>query len=73
MCCCVWFCFAKGHSGNGCLSSSILFKYECRVGHLFTLSWSRAQRVALGSVVSECCAGNSQQLLHDKQNPTIEK
>ena len=27
-----------GHSGAGCLSSSILFSYECRVGHLFVLS-----------------------------------
>ena len=29
----------RGHSGYECLSSSILFKYECRVGHLFVLSW----------------------------------
>ena len=28
----------RGHSGNGGLSSSILFKYECRTGHLFVLS-----------------------------------
>ena len=27
-----WFCFAMGHSGDGCLSSSILLKYECRGG-----------------------------------------
>ena len=28
----------RGYSGDGCLSSSILFRYECRVGHLFVLS-----------------------------------
>ena len=31
----------RGHSGDGCLSSSILFKYECSMGHLFLLSWAR--------------------------------
>ena len=25
----------RGHSGDGCLTSSILFKYERRMGHLF--------------------------------------
>ena len=35
------------------LSSSIPFKYECRVGHLFVLSWARVQQDALGSVA--CC------------------
>ena len=43
----------RGHSGDGCLSSSILFKYERSRGHLFVLSWARVQRVTLGSVVSE--------------------
>ena len=40
----------RGHSGDGCLTSSILFKYECSMGHMFVLCWAR---VALGSVVSE--------------------
>ena len=39
----------------GCLSSSILFKHESRWGQLFVLSWARVRRVALGSIVSECC------------------
>ena len=43
----------KGHSGDGCLSSSILFKYERSRGLLFVLSWARVRRVALGSVVAE--------------------
>ena len=30
-----------------CLSSSILFKYECGMGHLFVLSWARVRRVSL--------------------------
>ena len=41
------------HSDDGCLSSSILFKYERSRGHLFVLGWARVRRVALGSVVSE--------------------
>ena len=40
---------------DGCLTSSILFKYERRWGHLFVLSWARVCRVARGSVVSERC------------------
>ena len=43
----------RGHSGDGCLSSSVLFKYERSRGYLFVLSWARARRVALSSVVSE--------------------
>ena len=39
--------------GNGCCSSSVLFKYESCMGHLFVLSWARLRLVALGSVVSE--------------------
>ena len=30
----------RGHSGDGCLFSSILFKCECRRGHLFVPSWA---------------------------------
>ena len=41
----------RGHSGDRCLSSSILFKYECSMGHLFVLSWNSVRRVARGSVV----------------------
>ena len=46
------FDLQRGHSGDGCLSSLILCKYECSMGHLFVLSWARVRRVALGSVVS---------------------
>ena len=45
----------RGNSGDGCLSSSILFKYESSRGHLFVLSGARVRRVALGSVVSGWC------------------
>ena len=41
------------HSGDGALSSSILFKYECRMAYLFVLSWDRVRGVARESVVSE--------------------
>ena len=43
----------RGHSGDGCLSSLILFIYESSRGHLFVLSWAMVRRVALGSVVLE--------------------
>ena len=46
------FVLQRGHSGDIYLSSSILFKYEGSVGHLFVLSWDRVRRVALGSVAS---------------------
>ena len=36
----------SGHSGGRSLYSSILFKYECRVGHLFVLCCARVLRVA---------------------------
>ena len=38
-------------SGDDCLTSSILFKYECSRGHLFVLSWARVRRVARGGGV----------------------
>ena len=40
----------RGHSGDGCLTSAILFRYELSSGHLFVLSWARVRRVARGSV-----------------------
>ena len=43
----------RGHSGDGCWTSSILFKYERSRGPLVVLSWVRVRRVARGSVVSE--------------------
>ena len=41
----------RGHSGDGCLTSPMLFKYERSKGHLFVLSWARVRRVARRSVV----------------------
>ena len=43
----------RRHSGDRCLSSSILFRYECSMRHLFVMSWAMVQRVARGSVISE--------------------
>ena len=45
----------RGNCGDGCLSLSILFKYDCSMGHLFVLSCARVRRVDMGSVVSELC------------------
>ena len=39
--------FQMGHSGDRCLSSSILFKYESSTGNLVVLGWARVRRVAL--------------------------
>ena len=41
----------RGHSGDGCLTSSILFKYERSMGHLVVLSWAWVRWVARGSDV----------------------
>ena len=41
----------RRHSGDGCLTLLILFKYERSRGHLFVLSWARVRRVARGVVV----------------------
>ena len=43
----------RGHSGDGCLTSSILFEYERSRGHLFVLSWTTVRRVFRGRVVLE--------------------
>ena len=46
----------RGHSGDGYLTSSILFKSERSKGHLFVQSWARVRHGLLGgggSVVSE--------------------
>ena len=39
----------REHSGDGYLTSSILYKYERSREHLFGLSWARVLRVAQGS------------------------
>ena len=41
----------RGHSGDGCFTSSILFKYERSMGHLFVLGWARVRRVAPASYI----------------------
>ena len=43
----------RGYSSDGCLTSSILFKYESRCGHLFVLSWARVRQVARGVMYCE--------------------
>ena len=48
---CVVLCsyvLQRGLSGDGCLTSSILFKYERIRGHLVVLSWARVRRVFWG-------------------------
>ena len=45
----------RGHSGDGCLTLSILFIYERSRGQLFVLGWAMVLRVARGSVISEWC------------------
>ena len=45
---CVWM-LQRGHSGDGCVLASTLFKYDLRKGDLFVLSWTRVRRVSLSS------------------------
>ena len=48
---CVVLISKGGNSGDGCLSSSILFKCESSMGHLFVLRWASVRRVFLESDV----------------------
>ena len=43
----------RGHSGDGCLSSSILFNYECSMGYLIVLSWDRVDGLLGGVLFQE--------------------
>ena len=43
----------RGHSGDGCVFASTLFRYDLRKGDLPVRSWARVRRVCLGSVSSE--------------------
>ena len=54
----VWM-LQRGHSGDGCVLTSTLCKYDLREGNLFVLSWARVRRVRLGSLSSELlmCGG----------------
>ena len=40
---CVWI-LQRGHSGDGCVLTSTLCKYDLRKGDLFVLSWARVRR-----------------------------
>ena len=55
---CVWM-LQRGHSGDGCVLASTLYKYDLRKGDLFVLSWARVRRVRRGSLSSEflVCGG----------------
>ena len=55
----------RGHSGDGCVLSSTLCKYDLRKGDLFVLSWARMQRVRWGSLSSELlmCGGGVRSIL----------
>ena len=35
----------RGHSGDGCVLTSTLCKYDLRKGDLFVLSWAMVRRV----------------------------
>ena len=61
---CVWM-LQRGHSGDGCVLTSPLCKYDLRKGDLFVLSWARVQRVMRGSLFSEVlvCGGGVRSIL----------
>ena len=50
----------RGHSGDGCVLASILFKYTWRNGDLFVRSWTmvrRVRRVCISSELLMCGEG----------------
>ena len=55
----------RGHSGDGCVLPSTLYKYDLRKGDLFVLSWAMVRRVRLGSISSELlmCGGGVRSIL----------
>ena len=61
---CVWM-LQRGHSGDGCVLSSTLCKYDLRKGDLFVLSWARVRRVRRGILSSELlmCGGGVRSIL----------
>ena len=61
---CVWM-LQRGHSGDGCVLTSTLGKYDLKKGDLFVLSWARVQRVRRGSLSSEMlmCGGGMRSIL----------
>ena len=55
----------RGYSGDGCVMSSTLCKYDLRKRDLFVLSWARVQRVKRGSISSGLlmCGGGVSSIL----------
>ena len=41
---CVWI-LQRGHSDDGCVLESTLYKYDLRKGYLFVLSWAMVRRL----------------------------
>ena len=61
---CLWM-LQRGHSGDGCVLASTLYKYDLRKGDLFVLSWTRVRGVKRGSLSSELlmCGGGVRSIL----------
>ena len=55
----------RGHSGDGCVLASTLYKYDLRKGDLFALCWARVRRVMRGTISSELlmCGGGARSIL----------
>ena len=58
-------CYRGGNSGDGCVLTSTLCKYDLRKGDLFVLSWARVRRVRRGSLSLELlmCDGGVRSIL----------
>ena len=54
-----------GHSGDGCVLASTMYKYDLRKGYLFVLSWAIVRRVLRRSISSELlvCGGGVRSIL----------
>ena len=55
----------RGHSGDGCVLTSTLCRYDLTKGDLLVLSWARVRRVRRGSLSSELlvCGGGVRSIL----------
>ena len=65
MMCVVGVDVTRGSSGDGCILSSTLCKYDLMKGDLFVLSWARVRQVGRGSLSSELlvCGGGVRSIL----------
>ena len=65
MMCVVCVDVKEGHSGDGCVLTSTLCKYDLRKADLLVMSWTRVRQVMRGSISAELlmCGGGVRSIL----------